>query len=317
MSLAEELDSNCLNTNHVNRAFPNHDVEEIAHFIRSSENFVCFVLVDPPENEEFGRHISDAIVQNDHIRELTIHHGSCAIRDVVAWIGSRNTLVNMTSLESVLVVADAEHDMSVLDCSALFPLLLTSTSLQSFEIRLEGRDGCSDDAMSALSSYLGAASLREFEFRTRRLSEAAFTTLCDGVVLSTVRQFTLWQDVLQKFNPETAAESLAWMIVESSLEKVLIEGGLSDTRSARLISALKLTAPVRNMDFAFIHIFGYEAVHLRINRKWKPLVVSANTPLALWPHILEKSHASPETSHDSADVVFYFLRQKPDLVPAP
>lgn len=86
------------------------------------------------------------------------------------------------------------------------------------------------------------------------------------------------------------------------------------TWSDSLISALKLTAPVQNLDFAFTQIGDdTREAHLRINRKWKPLIVSANTLLALWPHILEKLHASPETSHGSVDILFYLLRQKPDL----
>jgi hypothetical protein len=314
MSLAQQLGdlrSKQLYTYRINDALRNHNVEEIAQFIRSSEDFDEFDLNCPPVNEELGRHISDAIVQNSHIRTLSFRvlHGSTVIRDIVAWIGSRNTLFNMMSLESVVVIP--HHDMSVLDCSALFPLLLTSTSLHSFEIYFFNK-GCTDDVMSALLSYLGTASLREFKFFTYRLSVAAFTDLCNGVALSTVREFTL---SLTDHSPEFNPEPLARIIVESSLEEVTIDPGVT-TWSESFISALKLTAPVRNMDFTFTQIGDYN-VHLRISRKWKPLVSSANTPLALWPHILEKSHASPETSHGSADIVFYVLRQKPDLVPAP
>jgi hypothetical protein len=313
MSLDQELcvGSKQLYTDRINDALRNHNVEEIAQFIRDSENIDEFYLNCPPVNEELGRHISDAIVQNSHIRTLYIDNYYGAIWDLVAWIGSRNTLVNMTSLRFVTI--QDRRDMSALDSSMLFPLLLTITSLHSFEINFRCDNGCSDDVMSALSSYLGTAALTKFEFFSTRLLEAAFTALCNGVALSTLRQFSLYLTNYRKFNLETAAESIALMIVESSLEEVWMEEW-----SESFISALKLTAPVRNMDFAFTQIwYGSYTIRLRINRKWKPLVFHANTPLALWPHILDKSHASPETSHASADIVYYVLRQKPNLVPAP
>jgi hypothetical protein len=326
MSLAQELrDREWLITDHINDALRNHSIEEVAQYIRSSEDFERINLNFPPVNEEVGRHISDAIVQNAHIKTLDFIDRSGAIRDLVTWIESHNTLVNMTNLECVEVMV--WNDMSVLDCSALFPLLLTSTSLRKFYIRCfrDNECRCSEDVISALSSYLSAASLREFHSVTLRLSEAAFTSLCNGVALSTVKHVTLEERALQNFDLETAAESLAQMIVESSLEEVTIGGWLPEwIEIERLISALQLTAPVRNMDFAFTHVVDNHIsmdfvcrARLRINRKWKPLILSANTPLALWPHILEKSHVFPETSHGSADIVFYVLRQKPDLVPAP
>jgi hypothetical protein len=315
MSLAQGLglvSANCLSTCRINDALRNHNVEEIAQYIRSSEDFDVFMLNCPPVSEELGRHLSDAILQNSHISELRF-----CDTDVVAWIESRNTLVNMTSLETVRVYA--RDDMSALDCTALFPLLLTSTSLRNFDISFQHDNGCSDDVMSALSSYLRAASLREFRFGTKRMSEAAFTALCEGVAFSA--QFILLTDLFPELNL-SAAESLARMIVESSLEEVAIADRVSTwSESERLISALQLTAPVRNVDFAFTHVVdrmhGLRTTRLMINRKWKPLIFGANTPLALWPHILEKSHASPETSHGSADMVFYVLKEKPDLVPSP
>jgi hypothetical protein len=254
MSLAQELlgTSNCLITRRINEALDNHSVEEIVQFIRSSEDFDEFWIYGPPDNEEFGRHISDAIVENSHIKTLHYANRSGEIRDLVAWIGSRDTLVNMTSLETVSVYA--RDDMSVLDCHALFPLLLTSKSLRKFDIRFLRDNGCSDAVMSALLSYLSAASLREFVFHfySRGLSEAALTALCDGVALSTVRDFWLRTSFFNELNLQTAAESLAQMILESSLEEVEIEGGVFiPWRAESLISALKLTAPVQNMDFAF------------------------------------------------------------------
>jgi hypothetical protein len=322
MSLEMELNiEGYLNTDHINGALRSHDVAEITQFIRLSDNFESFKLVGPPVNEELGRHVSDAIVYNSHISRIFFDNERAAIRDLVAWIASHDTLVNMTSL--VYVKVCLSHVMSELDCDcdALFPLLLTSTSLHSFEISVvaHGTNGCIDNVMSALSWYLGAASLREFTFHSGRVSDAVFTSLWDGVASSTVRKFTLCQELLQKFNPQTAAESLARMIVASSLEEVRIHRPFGVATSsiwiARFISALKLTAPVRNLDFSFTQIGNYPT-HLRINQKWKS-VVSANTPLALWPHILKKSHASPEASHGSAGILFYLLREKPDLVPVP
>jgi hypothetical protein len=114
------------------------------------------------------------------------------------------------------------------------------------------------------------------------------------------------------------------MIVESSLEEIRIQKPIGRVISwkerriwiERFMAALQRTAPVQNLDFAFTQIENEYETLLRINRKWKPFV-SENTPLALWPHILKKSHASPETSHGSAGILFYLLREKPYLVPAP
>jgi hypothetical protein len=80
------------------------------------------------------------------------------------------------------------------------------------------------------------------------LSEAAFVALCNAVALSTARELTLRGTLFRELNLETAAESLAWMIVESSLEEVTVEGSVS-TWSESLVPALKRMAPVRNMDF--------------------------------------------------------------------
>jgi hypothetical protein len=87
-------------------------------------------------------------------KHFSFTNGSCTIQDLVAWIGSHHTLINMTSLETVVVVAC--DDMSMLDCSALFSLRLTSTLLRKFHIYFGHDNGCSDDVMSALSLYLSA-----------------------------------------------------------------------------------------------------------------------------------------------------------------
>jgi hypothetical protein len=296
MSLAWELEgsSKRLNTSCINDALQNHNVEEIAQFIRSSDIIEGLTLYEPLVNEELGRHVSDAIVYNTHIRELFFYNERVAIRDLVAWIASCDTLVHMTSLQRVSL--RLYHDMSALDGSTLFPLLLTSTSLHLFEIIFtQNSNGCIDDVMSALVSYLGAASLREFEFSSCGLSDAAFTALCDGVASSTLQKFTL-SSLFEEFNLEPAAESLARMIVQSSLEEIRIQRYFEwatswEVRciwSERFISALQRTTPVQNLDFTFTQIGNAPTTHLRINRKWKPLV-SANTPLALRPHILKKS----------------------------
>jgi hypothetical protein len=68
------------------------------------------------------------------------------------------------------------------------------------------------------------------------------------------------------------------------------------------------------LDFALSRIANDDARHLRINRKWKPLLGADMIPLGLWPHILEKAHTSPDTSHGPVGILFYLLRENPDLV---
>lgn len=164
--------------------------------------------------------------------------------------------------------------------------------------------------MSALAQYLGTAtriSLRTFDLYTLDddLSETAFVSLCDGVAGSQLRKF-YWCALDETFL-ETATESLARMIAESSLEEVAI----SNRSLCR--SAFSHTLPVRNFDISFSHIDMDGCPGIKVNRKWKPLL-TANVPLALWPKILEKAHVSSETSHGPAGILFYILREKPDLV---
>jgi hypothetical protein len=109
---------------------------------------------------------------------------------------------------------------------------------------------------------------------------------------------------------ESASESLARAIIaESSLEEVWIMS--TQDWSALLHTPL----PVRNLNFHTVsetRELG-ATTQMTVNRKWKPLL-TANVLLALWLQILEKAHASPETSHGPAGILFHLLRERPDLV---
>jgi hypothetical protein len=143
------------------------------------------------------------------------------------------------------------------------------------------------------------------------VSQAAFTSLCDGVAESTLHKLTLVTLNVEEAHREAAAGSLARAISVSLLEDVSI-----DYYSTYL--ALLRTEHVKNLDFACSHE-DYSPrqleIKLRINRKWKPLL-TANTPLGLWHRILEKAHTSPETSHGPVNILFYLLKENPDLVPS-
>jgi hypothetical protein len=279
-------------------------------------------LDEPPVDAEFGRRVSQAFASSPYITEIHFRPNSgVAMRDVItSWFSiGGETLVHITNLQKIVLYGyDYACFMSDQDWDLIYPLLLTSTSLQELRVT-PYRFGNSDRVMRALALYLGAASLRNLEFVTSSsVSEAAFTSFCDGVARSSLQKLTLGHTLVGKANLETAAESLARMISESSLEEVTLEGV---TRRESLCSALLGTTPIRDFDFAFRQIefrhtfaqYGDDTNRLKINRKWKPLLV-ANIPLGLWPHIFEKSHTSPETSHSPEDILFFFLRQKPDLL---
>lgn len=164
--------------------------------------------------------------------------------------------------------------------------------------------------MSALAQnqYLCAAtraSLRTFQFLSNDgLTEAAFVSLCDSVAGSQLRKLVV--GLKNDSFVEKAAESIARAIAESSLEEVWIF-------SSPDWSAISHTLPVQNLDFAISQIRDGGATLMTVNRKWKPLL-TANVPLALWPRIFAKAHASPETSHGPAGILFHLLREKPDLM---
>jgi hypothetical protein len=187
---------------------------------------------------------------------------------MVAWVASRDTLVGVMSLESVSVET---NQMSGSDGSMLFPLLLTSASLREFEFV---DNGCEDEAIYDVSWYVVSASLRMYKYGgTKKLSKEAFMIQCVGVAHSTVRRFDLCLAQLEKVDLETMVEWLAWMIWVSSLEEVRMESHLGwyGGRIRGIVSALRLTAPVRNMDFTLTQIVDCNQHILRINRKWKPL----------------------------------------------
>jgi hypothetical protein len=317
MSVAQELHhllvgfygrTHYLDVSNINRVENANDrIDDIVNFIESSHNIQGIWLNQAPASDELGRRVSHAIVSNPHTHKIVFDpYPSVAMRDFFPWITGRGAgLSHMTSLEKIAIFG--ADRMSVRDWDFIFSLLLTRTSLRELVISFNG--GCDDAVMSALTRYLGASFLIAFKFVTNySLSEAAFAFLCDGVAESTLQTLTLGYNVVaRERNLETAAESLARAIAVSSLEEVTI-------MSALLRSSLSHTLPVRNLDFCVSEIDGVY-ISLKINRKWKPLLASANVPLALWSRILEKAHASPETSHGPAGILYYILREKPELVP--
>jgi hypothetical protein len=293
----------------------------IEYFVNSNKTrrINRLVLNKRPDDEDFGRRVARALASNAHITEIWLtaaSSGDVAVRDVIQWVTSSRagetptaTLACFTNLEKIIV--DQFHrDWSLEDWDLIFPLLLTSTLLKELKI-VSFREGQDVRVMSALAQYLGAAtraSLRKFDFFTNdSLTEAAFVSLCDGVAGSQLCKLMLGEEVVNKANVEKASESLARAIAESSLEEITIMSSL-------VHSALLHTLPVQNLDFAISNICTVGShTRMKINREWKPLL-SANVPLALWPQILEKAHASSETSHGPAGILFYILREKPDLV---
>jgi hypothetical protein len=272
-------------------------------------------LDEPPVDEELGRWFSQAFASNPHITEIWFYPTGCRLtrfRDVISWFSiGGETLVHFTNLQRIIVHGYKRNTFMPFnqDLYLIFPLLLTSTLLQELEVtNFSNRDN--DRFVRDLVRYLGAASIRNLELYCGDiLSEASFTSFCDGVARSSLQKLTLGRNIVGEENFETAAESLARAILESSLEEVTMRSALL---CSALCSALLRTAPIRDFDIAFSQT-GDETKRLKINRKWKPLLV-ANIPLGLWPHIFEKSHTSPKTSHSPEDILFFFLRQKPDLL---
>jgi hypothetical protein len=310
-------DLTAYNINRVwNKNQRNH-LDEIVAFIETGViDRLCLGV--PPVDEKLGRRVSHAFASNPHITEIHFtpfhRHGpypgrDATMRDVITWFSiGGETLVHMTNLQKIVLYGyDHASFMSDQDWDLIYPLLLTSTSLQELRVT-PYRFGNGDRVMRALIRYLGAASIRNLDFSTgSSVSKAAFTSFCDVVAKSSLQKLTLEEKLVRTENVETAAESLARAISESSLEKVTI-------RSAYLRSALLRTTPVRDFDLAFSQ-GGLFKDCLKINRKWKPLV-GANIPLGLWPHIFEKSYTSPQStrSHSPEDIIFFFLREKPDLL---
>jgi hypothetical protein len=261
-----------------------------------------------PVDEEIGLRVAS----NPHITSIIVVNlfgpHSATWGDMIRCLAIRETLIHMTGLVKISLHLD--YGMSMQDCDTLFSLLLTSTSLR--ELHVACYKGCDDDVMSvtmsSLARFLVDSSLVTFDICCCGvfLSQASFTSLCDGVAESTLHTLRVTFNVGEAINLEPAAESLARAISASSLEEIT----LRDT-SFRL--ALRRTTCVRNLDFALSQI-GNDEDRMRINRKWKPLL-NANTPLGLWHRILAKAHSLPETSHGPVGILFYLLREKPDLVP--
>jgi hypothetical protein len=251
--------------------YENEMIESYVNSIRT-RRIDRLVLNKPPDDEEFGRRVAQALASNAHIMEITIslglsRHG--AVQGVIQWLTTSTagetptaTLATFTNLATMKVEAYG-HDMSVDDWDLIFRLLLTSTSLQELRLFLKSQD---DRVMSALIQYLIAASrasLRTFGLDTTdSLSEADFASLCDGVAGSQLRKLILSGNLVNKGRVESGAESLAQAILESPLEDVVIQS------SSLLCSALMHTQPVRNLDFTISDIdIDDEYTSININRK--------------------------------------------------
>jgi hypothetical protein len=227
------------------------------------------------------------------------------MQDVLPWIAAWGTLEHMTSLQKVFI-CEPSNGISVQDWDLIFPLLLTSSSLQELSVIFNPND-CRDAIMSGFSRYLlETTSLVTLALNgNATLSQPAITSLFNGVGESSLRKLYLGYSISDEANREAFAERLALAIAESSLEQFKVRSHIS--------LVLPSTTPLRSLDFAFSH-FRDNVEHFKINRKWKPLL-SANIPLSLWPEILHKAHASPETSHGPVGILFFLLREKVDLIP--
>lgn len=223
------------------------------------------------------------------------------MRGLIAWIAGRRTHVRITSLERINI--DAGLVASVYDWDLLFELLLTNTLLHELDISF--KHGCDDAFLTSLRRHLPWFTSLTILTLSRYdcLPEGTLLSLCNVVAESSLRKLHLRCCIGREVNLETVTECLARAIAESSLEEVAV--------NREMVSALSCTRQAKNLDFTFSQ---NNKGLLKINCKWKPLL-SAKLPLGLWPHILERAHASPETSHGIAGILFFLLRQKPDLVP--
>jgi hypothetical protein len=127
--------------------------DEIVAIIESSD--IEDLWLDEALVDEELRRCAHASVSTSRVKHIDFR-SSEAIRDSMRWMARRETLVHMTSLESVGIRLSV--DMSVQDCDALLSLLLTSTSLQKLHVRLRKRTRCDDDVMSTLARFLGSSS---------------------------------------------------------------------------------------------------------------------------------------------------------------
>jgi hypothetical protein len=265
-------------------------IEPFVNYI-TTQRFNELVLDERPVDEEFRRRVAQALTSSAHITEIWLSPdpffgaADVTVRDVIQWLTTSTpgqtptaTLACFTNL-TTMNVNGIYDDRSLEDWELVFPLLLTSTSLQELHLRIQLKG---DRVMRALAQYLRAAtrvSLREFSLSTTcSLSEADFASLCDGFAGSQLRKLHLDGKVAEKayLETETAAESLARAISITSLEEVKLG-----------------------------------------NKMWLALfhnLVTANIPLGLLPQILEKAHTVSEPSSCSPRILFDLLRENPNLV---
>lgn len=310
MSLACELGltngRNCLYASHINRLENvNERVDEIVSFLKSNDTLKLFRLDEGPCREELGRGVSHAIVSNPHIKTISFSpHAYAQTRDLIRWISARGTLRRMSSLE--MIDMHGADGMSVQDWDLMFQLLSTCTSLKELHVYFTYK--CEDAVIHSTARYLGDSSLTKFSLLgCISMSEASFHLLCNGVAESSLRMLTLGSDVIGVAHLETASECLACAIVKSSF--------LEEVHCSIPQWALECTTPVKSMEFCFLKIDGSSHwTRFRINRTWTTLL-SANMPESLWPRILERAHAFPETSHGPEGILYFLLREKPNLVP--
>jgi hypothetical protein len=310
MSLAWELGltngRNCLYASHINLLENvNERVDEIVSFLKSNDTLKVFRLDEGPCREELGRGVSHAIVSNPHITTVIFSpHAYAQTQDLIHWISARETLRRMRNLE--MIDMHGADGMSAQDWNFLFHLLSTCMSLKELHVYFTYK--CEDAVIHSIARYLGNSSLTKFSLLgCISMSDASFHLLCNGVAESSLRTLTLGSNVIGVAHLETAAEYLACAIVKSSF--------LEEVQCSIPHWALERTTPVKSMDFCFLEIDGSSYwTRFRINRTWKALL-SANIPESLWPRILEKAHAFPETSHGPVGILYRLLRDKPDLVP--
>jgi hypothetical protein len=283
-------------------------VEAMVELFASSDRWKAVVVDEPfAADGELWHRFSQAIISNPRIELVFFQCTQTPLQNLLPWIAAWDMLAHMTSLRMISIF---DGGTSVKDWDFFFSLLLTSTSIQ--ELVIIFRDGCHDAFFSSCARYLlNATTLRRlsmFDMNMTLLSEAAITSFCNGVAQSSLQELRLHFRASREANIKSVVDHAAQAIAQSSLEVVVVD--------SEVCLALSRTTPVRDLDFVFSWIEKYNGsvCHLQINRKWKHLL-SANIPWGLWPRILHKAHASPEMSHGREGILFYFLRERADLVP--
>jgi hypothetical protein len=157
----------------------------------------------------------------------------------------------------------AAHGTLERDWDLIFPLLLTSSSLQNF-VTFYKWNGCDDSIMSVFCTTPWE-SLPLFLLDCMmlpKLTKPAYYFPVQWCYLQLIAEVISGGTISGEANHEAVAEHLPLAIAKSSLEEVWVKSEIS--------LALSCTTPVRSLDFAFIET-RYDLKHLKINQKWKPL----------------------------------------------